>query len=355
MDNQVKRKSVEYPLVSIIVVNTNEKRYIGRCLSSLLNQTYPNLEIIVVDNASTDGSVEYIKKNFPEVKIVESKINAGCPGGRNIGIKNAKGKYLAFIDADAMADRKWIENLVKVAKSNDKIGMCASKILYYQNPKVINSTGTLICKDLTAINRGIGEDDINQYEEIEEVFGFHGAAHLLKKEMLDQIGLYDADYFMQHEEVDLSLRGRIAGWKCYYVPQAIVYHERSASIGIGAIEKLYYGERNKIQTILKLLPMRFIMRALFYSIKKYYYMYQIRAKRKADDSIVRKHSVLKLLMTLCRAWFDAFIAMPKIIKKRKKINCHRIISEREFKKMLRRFESDLYKIKGLWKAPTVNG
>lgn len=82
-------------------------------------------------------------------------------------------------------------------------------------------------------------------------------------------------------------------------------------------------------------------------------MYQIRAKRKADDSIVRKHSVLKLLMTLCRAWFDAFIAMPKIIKKRKK-NRYRI-STREFKKMLRRFESDLYKIKGLWRVPTVNG
>ena len=205
--------------ISVVVLNFNGKQYLHDCLSSLALQTCMDFEVIVVDNGSSDGSVEYLRGNFPWVKVVRNEENLGFAEGTNSGIREAKGDLILTLNNDTKADKDFIKRLIE-PMSETKVGMCASKMLFPDGR--INSAGICISRSGAAWDRGMFEPDTGQYNQEEEVFGPCAGAALYRKEMLEEIGLFDEDFFLYMEDVDLAFRGRLAGWKCIYVPEAVV-------------------------------------------------------------------------------------------------------------------------------------
>jgi GT2 family glycosyltransferase len=239
---------------SIIVVNWNGKRFLEECLEALLAQTYSPYEIIMVDNGSDDGSVDFVAERFPEVRIIENGENLGFAGGNNVGIRVARGDYIVTLNNDTRAEPNWLEELVKVVEADPKIGMCASKMLFYYHTGVLNSTGISLDVAGIAWDRRGGERDDGLEREPIEVFGPCAGAALYRQEMLDEVGLFDEDFFAYHEDVDLAWRARSRGWRCMYNPRAVVYHVHSGTGLEGSAFKNRLLSRNKIWTMVKNYP-----------------------------------------------------------------------------------------------------
>lgn len=238
------------PKVSIIIVNWNGEYLLKKCLDSALKQTYENYDVIVVDNASTDGSVEFIKNNYQSVRIIQNKVNYGYAKGNNIGIKSVQSDFIATLNTDTEVNLNWIRELVKVMYADSTIGICASKQLFYNDRKRIDSAGIKLTPYCAGKNIGLGEIDNNQYKS-KKVFGANGASAFYRKKMLDEIGLFDEDYFLYEEELDLSWRAKLAGWKCMFVETAIVYHMRSETVNKSSYLCEYYSQRNRLFNIVK--------------------------------------------------------------------------------------------------------
>jgi GT2 family glycosyltransferase len=253
--------AVKQPLVSIIIVNFNGKRFLKKCFSSIISQTYPSLELILVDNGSKDGSVELVQKHFPGVKIITNGDNLGFAKGNNIGIRAASGDLIATLNNDTEASPYWVESLVSGMLSDDRIGMCASRMLFMRDPGMINSTGICISRSGACWDRGMFEQDHGQYAR-GEVFGPCAGAALYKKKMLDEIGLFDEDFFAYMEDADLAFRGRAAGGRCVYVPEAAVYHYHSATSGYMSDFSIYHGNRNIVWSAMKNFQGRLLWSAL---------------------------------------------------------------------------------------------
>lgn len=240
--------------VSVIVVNWNGKEYLGPCLSSLLAQTYPYYEIILVDNGSTDGSVAYVQQRFPEVRIIANATNTGFAAANNIAIRATSGEYVATLNNDAVVHPCWLEELVASAKADEGVGMVASKILFHHRKDMIDSAGITVDKAGIAWSLQHGERDDGRAEDQMEVFGACAAAALYRRAMLEDVGLFDEDFFAYHEDVDLAWRARLLGWRCLYNPRAIVYHIHSATGTEGSPFKNYLLGRNKVWTVAKNCP-----------------------------------------------------------------------------------------------------
>ncbi len=213
-----------------MVPNWNGGSSISQCLRSLIAQVSP-ANIIVVDNGSTDNSVRLIKKEFPGVGIVVKKRNLGFAGGVNAGIRQAikyNADYIAIFNNDAVADTRWIEQLVNTLANNQHIGIACSKMIS-TNQELLDSTGEFYTSWGLPYPRGRGEPVSDKYDQETPVFGASGGASLYRVEMLKEIGLFDEDFFAYYEDVDLSFRAQLAGWKVAYVPSAIAYHQIGAT------------------------------------------------------------------------------------------------------------------------------
>lgn len=307
-----------FPLVSVIIVNYNRKVFLKNCLSSLFAQSYPAMEIIFVDNGSNDGSIEYVKKDFHSVKIIACKKNLGFAKGNNIGIKEAKGELIATLNNDTEVTSHWLEELVKAMDSNENVGMCASKMLFMKNPEMINSTGICISRSGVCWDRGIFEPDTGQYESMEEVFGPCAGAALYRKSMLSEIGLFDEDFCAYMEDTDLAFRGRLAGWKCMYVPKAIVYHIHGGTAGFETDYTIYFGNRNVLWNPIKNFPKLLLISSLpwiigrFIAVIPYY--------------ILKGHSNAVL-----KAKIDAIKGIPRMLAKRSRCK----VAENEISQYIR--------------------
>jgi GT2 family glycosyltransferase len=238
--------------VSVVIPNWNGERFLRGCLQSLREQTFKAFEVILVDNASTDGSLALVEKEFPEVRVVKLVRNLGLTGGANAGIKAAQGKVIALLNNDAEAHPNWLESLWDALQRHPEAGMAASKILLYDRRSIINSAGDFYRLDGVPGNRGVWEEDRGQYDREEYVFGACGGAAAYRKAMLEEIGLFDEDMFMYCEDVDLAWRAQIAGYRCVYTPKAIAYHRLSATGG-GKLASFYNG-RNFIYVLAKDYP-----------------------------------------------------------------------------------------------------
>jgi len=285
-------------VISVVVLNYNGRRYLKRCISSLSAQSYGDFEVIVVDNGSTDGSVEYLEAHFPRVKIVRNETNLGFAGGINAGIEHAKGKYILTLNNDTQADTNFVERLAEAMDSDKSVGMCASKMLFPDGR--INSTGICLSRSGAAWDRGMFEDDEGQYEELEEVFGPCAGAALYRKEMLDEIGLFDEDFFLYMEDVDLAFRARLAGWRCVYVPGAVVYHFHGGTAGFGSDLAVYYGNRNIVWYTLKNFPTRILITSIPWIVGRNlvvipYYMLKGQSKTILWSKLDALKGVLKML------------------------------------------------------------
>ena len=246
-------------LISVIVLNYNGKGFLDGCLTSLASQTYSDFEVIVVDNGSRDGSPEYIEENYPWVRLAKNNENLGFAGGTNAGIRAAKGEFILTLNNDSRADSRFIEELIK-PMADPEVGVCAAKMLFPDGR--INSAGICISRSGAAWDRGMFEPDRGQYEFVEEVFGACAGAALYRREMLDEIGLFDEDFFLYLEDVDLAFRARLAGWKCLYVPGARVIHHHGGTAGVGSDLSVYYGNRNIVWYPIKDFPFRLLITSL---------------------------------------------------------------------------------------------
>ena len=290
------------PLISIIIVNFNGLRYLGPCLSSLAAQSYGPYEIVLVDNGSSDESAGYVRTHFPGVILVETGTNRGFAGGTNAGIKESHGEFILTLNNDTIADTHFLENMVKPMMADSRIGMCASKMLFPDGR--INSTGICISRSGAAWDRGIFEADTGQYEDKTEVFGPCAGAALYRRTMLDEIGLFDEDFFLFMEDVDLAFRARRAGWPCRYIPSARVIHIHSGTAGANSEIAVYYGNRNLLWYVIKNFPVRTLLISLPWIIGRNcgdIPFYIIRGRGRA----------------IIRAKFDSVKGIPKMWRKRK--------------------------------------
>jgi hypothetical protein len=242
------------PLVSVIIVNRNGAGFIEPCLKSVLDCSYQALEVIFVDNASTDGSLDELKEKFgrePRIKIIANKEGLGPAKGRNIGIRNSSGKYIAFLDNDTVVDPDWLKEPVRLFGSEGRIGAAQSKILLFDR-KTIDSLGHFISMIGFPYEIGVGETDRGQYDRQTEIFGARSAAMFIRRDVLDRIGYFDPDYFMHSEETDLSWRVWLQGYRIVFVPGSVVFHKRSGSISASAKRMmLYEGSKNCTKTLIK--------------------------------------------------------------------------------------------------------
>ncbi|MBN1234722.1 MAG: glycosyltransferase family 2 protein [Methanotrichaceae archaeon] len=290
-------------MISIVVLNYNGQRYLNSCLASLAAQTYRDFEVIVVDNDSTDGSVEHLKANFPWVRLVINKENLGFAGGTNSGIRAAQGELILTFNNDAKADSRLLEHLQKPL-ADSKVGVCAAKMLLADGR--INSTGICLSRSGAAWDRGMYEPDQGQYDAEEEVFGACAGAALYRKEMLDEIGLFDEDFFLYMEDVDLAFRARLAGWRCIYVPEAVVYHHHGGTAVPGSDLSVYYGNRNVIWYVIKDFPTRLLIASLPFILAR-------------NLATIPYYALRGQGRVILKSKLDALRGLPGMIRKRRQV------------------------------------
>jgi hypothetical protein len=248
-----KRLPSNFPLVSIVVINYNGKQHLKVCLDSLLRTDYPNFEIILVDNASTDGSVEWVTKNYPQIRIVSNKVNLGFSGGCNTGIRNARGKYVAILNNDVEVDKNWLKPLVDILERDTKIGAADSKYLnFYERNKFDFSAAAGRYLDYfgNVYSRGHGENDEGTYNNLCRIFV---ALTIFRKEVIFKVGLFDEDFFCGYEDVDLSWRINLIGYKIYYVPNSVIYHKSGATTKLNKILRPEFYIRDKKNRLVSLI------------------------------------------------------------------------------------------------------
>ena len=238
--------------VSIIIPNWNGIHHLAGCLNALRAQTYSHTEVILVDNGSTDGSVAFVTEHYPEVRLLALEHNLGLTGGNNLGFEAARGEILISLNNDTEAHPHFVEALASALTEHPEAGMAAAKMLLFDRRDHIHSAGDGYGKDGIPFNRGVWQRDEGQFDEPGWVFGGCGGAVAYRRTMLDAIGDFDESFFMYCEDVDLNWRAQLAGWKCWYTPQAIVYHKLSATGG-GPIASYHTG-RNTLWVIAKNLP-----------------------------------------------------------------------------------------------------
>ncbi len=247
--------------ISVIVVNYNGKHLLKGCLESLYNQSFKNLDIILVDNASKDGSIEYVSTAFPDVKIVSLPANIGFAGANNEGFKQAKGHYIMLINNDAEVDKNCIERLHDAMEAHPDVGIGATKMIVY-GKNIIDSAGDGFTTNLKGFKRGEGMSSSHCYNREELVFGACAGAAIYRRTMLEEIGFLDEDFFLIQEDADLNFRAQLAGWKAIYVPSAIVHHKVRTSIGHMSDTAIYYALRNSELVRIKNVPFSLFLRCL---------------------------------------------------------------------------------------------
>jgi GT2 family glycosyltransferase len=240
-------------LISVVVVNWNRKELLRACLASVARQTGVDFETIVVDNGSTDGSAELAEEEFG-ARVIRNAQNRGFCAANNQGIAAARGDFIALLNNDAEAEPGWLAALHRVCGARPDVGMAASKVLVWEDPRRIDKAGHLIFPDGQNRGRGSGALDQGQYDREEEVLWPDGCAAMYRKSMLDRIGGFDEDFFAYGDDAELGLRARIAGWRCVYTPLAVVRHHRGSTMGKGSGRRLELIERNRVLLAVKLFP-----------------------------------------------------------------------------------------------------
>ena len=292
--------------VSIMIVTFNNSATIKACLFSLNKQIFDNLEVILIDNNSKDDTKELIE-SFRSLLIYPLKTfylnrNFGFPGGNNYGLTHASGKYIALLNPDAMADRRWLEELVKAMDTHPEVGICGSKMILY-GTDLIDSAGDGYSTSLKGFKRGEGENKII-FDKEEYVFGACAGATLYRRRMLEEIGFFDNDFFLIHEDTDLNFRAQSALWKVLYVPSAIVYHQVRSSIGHMSDMAVYYTLRNSEFVRIKNVPIGVFIRSFpefIIGIVTEFIYFAIKHRN---------------MNTYLRAKRDAIRMLPKMLKKR---------------------------------------
>jgi GT2 family glycosyltransferase len=253
------------PLVTIIVLNWNGESLIRECLNSLKNTDYDNFEILVIDNASTDRSVDILNK-IDGIKVVKNSRNIGFAAGNNAGVKMARGDYIVTLNNDVIVEPAWLKDPIATLEGDNTVGIISCRQMDYFHRDTIDvlfyaPTRFLL---MQCVGRGEQYGTKPAHSQKGLVLGASGAAAIYRKKMIEEIGAFEESFFAYHEESDLYFRAFFAGWKCVYVPSAIVYHKRSASFNTVKESLIYYHERNRIWFIYRFFPFDYIIRNILH-------------------------------------------------------------------------------------------
>ena len=254
------------PLFSVIVLNWNGKHHLAECLDSLRRQSLLNFEIMLVDNGSTDGSVEFLTDSYPEVMLLELPRNIGFAGGVNAGIKASSGEYVVLLNNDTEVVATWLEQLAAAITSHPDVFIFASKLVNYFDRTSIDSAGDGmdLCRGPYKIGELLPAETFN---ECTIIFGACGGGGCYKREIFDQIGFFDEDFFAYFEDSDLSFRANWAGYRCLFVPDAIIYHKVGGTSDTNQVRRSRFDilrRRNFFFMIIKNYPGSFLLRYLPY-------------------------------------------------------------------------------------------
>ncbi len=321
------------PKVSIIIVNYNGKELLQKCLDSLLKVNYDNFEIILVDNNSTDGSVEFITKNYPSLIIIKLDSNKGFAEPNNVAAKISKGKYLLFLNNDTVVTPNFISEMVKVMETDKKIAICQSLLLKPDGS--VDSSGDFID------HLGVVYNSKTKIDEIREVSSARGASMLVRSDIFDKLDGFDQKFFVTFEDVDLCWRSWILGYRVLIIPTSIVYHEGGITIKKIKSEIAFHGFKNqlamKITNFEPILAMRNMI--LFFGIYgirelKIWLDYTISGSTKLssteyEDNIASKPS----FKVITKSIFWILSNYGYLLKKQRTINKNRVYSTTILKKM----------------------
>jgi GT2 family glycosyltransferase len=246
------RASRPSPLVTVVIPNWNGAHHLPTCLESLQRQTYPQVEVIVADNGSTDGSLNLLARDYPKVRVLALGQNLGFTGACNAGMQAARGDLVILFNNDTEADPGWVGEVVAAFQRHPEAGIVASKMLLFDQRDTFHTAGDFYRMDGVPGNRGVWQKDTGQYDVEEYVFSACGGSAAYRKTMLKQVGLLDEDFFYSCEDLDLAWRAQLAGWQCVYAPHAIVYHKLSATGG--GVTASFHDGRNFIYLLVKDYP-----------------------------------------------------------------------------------------------------
>lgn len=326
--------------VTVVVVNWNRRELLRSCLKSLDSQRGVEFEVVLVDNASSDGSAEMAAAEFGDrsgfrLRIVRNAENRGFCAANNQGIDAADTEFVALLNNDAEASPGWLASLKAALAARPGAGMAASKILNWEDPRRIDKVGHLIYPDGQNRGRGTGEIDAGQYDEPGETLWPDGCAAMYRRSMLDQIGGFDEDLFAYADDAELGLRARIAGWTCVYEPKAVVRHHRGATLGVGSTFRVRLIERNRVLLAAKLFPWSLLW------LNVPYYLTRLAAGAAAAAAGTGETNrfpgwkgKLRLAGALVRGDLEALLLLPRMLRKRGQIRRIRKLSPAEVRELI---------------------
>ncbi len=315
--------------VTVNILNTNEIRFLPRCVDAVLNQTYTDFECVVIDNASTDGSPEWVEQNRPAVRVIRNSKNEWYCGGHNIGIHKTDSELVMLLNSDVFIDPDFLERMVSVLDSNERIGGVQGKLwkitdsdyrLPPENERYIDTTGILITRSRRNFDRFQEQFDDGRFDVPGDVFGPDGSAPLYRRSMLEDIRIgqeyFDESFKIYRDVVDLSWRARSRGWVFRYVPEATGYHVRGFSPRKRKKQPLFFRRlsyRNRYLTVLK----NDTFTSLFFHLPEFL----------GFEILMLGHVILRE-PALISGWWDLIKLLPDTLKKRQFIKRHRIVPAR---------------------------
>jgi GT2 family glycosyltransferase len=300
-------------MISVVIVNWNGREFLLECLEGLRRQVYRDFSVILVDNGSQDGSAAFVSEHYPEVSVMALQDNRGFAAANNIALHTVDAEFVALLNNDAVPEPLWLKSLVEALEEHPQAGLAASNMLLYGRRGVIDRAADGYTRAGAALLRGRGlSADCHRVREW--VFGACGAAALYRMAMLRDIGFFDEDFFLLYEDVDLSFRAQLKGYKCLYVPEALVYHRSSSSIVHDSSLSVYYGQRNLEWVYIQNMPTRLLLRTIFSHI-----LYDIAALSYFVVSGRGKD--------FFRAKKDALRGLKRALKKRERIQSGKVVDD----------------------------
>jgi hypothetical protein len=325
------------PEISVIVLNWNGKHFLEDCLGSLRRQTFRDFETILVDNGSSDGSVEFAHGKFPEVRILALPDNVGFAGGNIAGYEQSTGNLILLLNNDTEAHPKWLEEIRNASLTYPQAGSFASKMMYFHDRNRVENCGFDVGIEGATVDLGRGQSDGPQWSQPREVFGGCAGAAAYRRTMLEDVGFLDNDFFMTYEDVDLSFRAQLRGHDCVYVPGAVVYHHYRATNNKMPGRQVFYSQRNIDYVWLKNMPFGLMLRwapwRLMYELGAAIYFTRLGAGA-----------------VFLRSKWEVLRHLPSLLRKRKEIQRRRVAGNAEIQEKLRNsiFEIKWRKLRGAW-------
>ena len=310
----------EFPTVSVIVLNYNGRAFLEDCFRSLGNLDYQTYEVIMVDNASTDGSTQYVREHFPWVRVVGLESNYGFSRGNDVGVEYACGKYVAFLNNDVEVEPTWLSELVKGIEEDELVASCGSKMLFYERRNYVNHAGGAVTITGAGYDIGFMMEERRDYNQPRFVGCTSGGAMLVRKDVFCKLGGFDPDYFAYFEDVDFCLRAWIAGYKIKYVPTSVVYHKFGGSFGTDSSPfKMFLYQRNRLYNIAKNFEPKNFLLAIMTSVA--YDVYKI--------SQFLIYGELTMALSIIQGNLSFIGNLRRVMKKRKIVQDARRVSDRE--------------------------